>query len=123
MGCHVKSGIAQAGQKALEALKGAGNQLDRFRARRELGKIFGRRLRGHQEFLVSDVRRRGSLCDKCQLEMIDDPVDHGIVCQEGNDLHLSAALRADQRIHLVDFADHLGPACGGDGPELFLNHP
>lgn len=26
--------------------------------------------------------------DKCQLEVADDAVDHGIVCEKGNDTHL-----------------------------------
>ena len=55
--------------------------------------------------------------------MVDDSVDHGIVSEERDDLHLSAALRADHRINFIDFADHLGPALGGDRPELLLHHP
>jgi hypothetical protein len=29
----------------------------------------------------------------------------------------------DHRVNLIDFTDHLGPALGGDGPELGLNNP
>jgi hypothetical protein len=55
--------------------------------------------------------------------VIDNPIDHGIVGEESDDAHLAAALRADHRVNLIDLADHLGPAPGRDGPELFLHHP
>jgi len=55
--------------------------------------------------------------------MIDDPVHHGIVGEESDDLHRGAALRADHRVNLIDLADHLGPALGGDGPQLILDNP
>jgi hypothetical protein len=54
--------------------------------------------------------------------MIDDAVDHSIVCNKGDDLHPAAALGADHRVNLIHFADHLCPALGGDGPELFLDN-
>jgi hypothetical protein len=69
------------------------------------------------------MRRRGPLRDKGQVEVVDDAVDHGIVGEESDDLHRAAALRADHRINFIDFTDHIGPAFGGDGPELFLHHP
>jgi len=68
------------------------------------------------------VRRRWSLRHKCQLEVIDDTVDHGIVGEEGDDAHLAAALRAEHRVNLIDLPDHLGPAFGGEGTELLLHH-
>jgi len=55
--------------------------------------------------------------------VVDNPVYHSIVSEESDDLHDAAALRADHRINLIDFANHLGPAFGGDGPELLLHHP
>ena len=61
--------------------------------------------------------------DKGQLEVIDDSIHHGIVGEEGDNPHLSAALRADHRIDFIDFADHLSPAFGGDGSELLLHYP
>jgi len=36
---------------------------------------------------------------KSELEMADDPI--------------STALRTEERVHFIDFSDHLGPAFGG----------
>jgi hypothetical protein len=55
--------------------------------------------------------------------VVDDAVHDGAVCQERDDLHRAAALRADQRINFVDFTDHLGPALGKDALELILDNP
>ncbi|MFW6160340.1 MAG: hypothetical protein ACOC57_04275 [Acidobacteriota bacterium] len=44
------------------------------------------------------MRRRRPLCHKCQLEMTDDPVDDGIVCEERDDAHPTLTLRTDQRV-------------------------
>jgi len=66
-------------------------------------------------------RTRRSLCDKGQLEMLDDPVHHGIVCGEGNDAHLAAALGTEQRIDFKDFPYHFGPAAARDPRAFFLN--
>jgi len=41
------------------------------------------------------------LCDECQLEVIDDPVHHGRVDKEDDDLHPAAALRTKERVNLV----------------------
>ena len=49
--------------------------------------------------------------------------DDRIVGQERDDLHHASALGADHRVNLVDLADHLGPALGGDGPDLLLDSP
>ena len=53
--------------------------------------------------------------------MIDDPFHDGVVREESNDLNLAAALRTVDRVNLIDLADHLGPAFGGDWPELLHN--
>jgi len=53
----------------------------------------------------------------------DDAIHHGIIGEESDDLRRAAAMRADHRINFIDFADHLGPALGGDGPELLLHNP
>ena len=53
--------------------------------------------------------------------MIDDPVHHRIVGEEGNNAHLSPALRTGQGIDLVDFPDHLGPASAGDSWAFLLD--
>jgi hypothetical protein len=60
--------------------------------------------------LIGDPRRGRLVCDKRQLEVVDDSVHHGLVDEERDDLHLSAALRADQGVDFVHFTDHLGPA-------------
>jgi len=59
---------------------------------------------GRQELLKIEVRRRRRpLRAKGQLEVIDDPVHHGIVGNEGGDAHLSLASGTNQGINLVDF--------------------
>jgi len=49
----------------------------------------------------------------------DDPIDHGIVGEEGNDAHLALAFGASKRVYFINFADHLGPAAAGN-PWVFL---
>jgi len=71
--------------------------------------------------MVCDRGRRRSLGDRCQLEVMDDPVDHGIVCDKSDDLHLSSALSTNQRVDFKNFAYHLGPAPAGDFRALLLN--
>lgn len=50
--------------------------------------------------------------------MVDDPVHHGIVCNESDDLHLAAALGAGQGVDFVNLADQGGPACQIDASKL-----
>jgi hypothetical protein len=38
------------------------------------------------------MRRRWPLCVKGELEVVDDPVRHGIVCDESDDAYLALAL-------------------------------
>ena len=35
--------------------------------------------------------------------MVDNPVHHGMVCKEGDDSHLAAALGTEERVNLIDF--------------------
>jgi len=49
---------------------------------------------------------------KCQLEMTDDPVDNLMVLNERDDSHSASTGRTDQRVHLKNLADYLGPAFG-----------
>jgi len=71
--------------------------------------------------MVCDERGRGSLGDKCQLEVMDDPVDHGIIRNKSDELHVSTALGTNQRVDLVHFLDHLRPAPAGDSRALLLH--
>jgi len=41
--------------------------------------------------------------------VVDDAVHSLIIRDEGDDLHLTAALGTDHRVDLVDLPDHLGP--------------
>jgi hypothetical protein len=75
----------------------------------------------YQELLLDDLRRRRPFSFKGQLEMADDPIDGLRVFDEGDDTHLSSASRTQQRVYLIDFSDHLGPAFGRDMADLFLN--
>jgi len=68
------------------------------------------------------MRRRRSLCNKSQLEVIDDSVHHGVVGEEGDDLHRPSASRADHGVEFKDFPDHLGPAFKKKAPEPFLSY-
>jgi hypothetical protein len=121
-----QDGIGEPGScggNAREA-RSAENQPDfSSRSKRESRKIFSGGLGSHQDFLISSLRRRGPLRDKGQLEVVDDPVQHGIVGEESDDLHRGAALGAGQGIHLVHLADHFGPAFGRETPELLLCYP
>ena len=54
--------------------------------------------------------------------MVDDPIDHGIVGEESDNLHRAAALRTDHGVNFEDLADHLGPALGRRTSGLLL-HP
>ncbi len=76
----------------------------------------------------------GSFHDKSQFKEIDDFVHNLVVCEESDDLHLSAALGAEhcgtvkgersvfQRIWSMSTNYHCGPALGGDRSQL-LPHP
>jgi len=55
--------------------------------------------------------------------MVDDPVDYGMVRDEGNDLHQPPAFGTDEGVGLIDLPDHLRPALGGNRPGVFLGHP
>ena len=71
--------------------------------RRELCGIFRGGLSGHQDFLIGDMRRRGPVRKEGELEVVDDPVHHGVIRAESDDLHLSATLAGQ------------GGGGGGDG--------
>jgi len=44
-----------------------------------------------------------------------------MVCKEGDDSHLAAALGTEERIRFIDFPDHLGPASAGNPGALLLD--
>jgi len=62
-----------------------------------------------------------SLSNKAQLEVVDDFVHNRIVGEESDDLHCPPALRTDQGVDFIDFANHLGPAAAGDPRALLLD--
>jgi hypothetical protein len=104
-------------------LKIAGNPTDlSFRGKRRLRKIFDRSLCGQSDFLISDARWGRLVRDKPKLEVGDDPIHGPIIGDEGDHLHHSPALGAEQWIDLIDLPNHLGPALGRDAPELVLGH-
>jgi len=53
--------------------------------------------------------------------VIDDHVHYGIVGEEGDDLHHRTALRTQQRVNFINFADHLSPASAGNSLEFLLD--
>ena len=59
--------------------------------------------------------------DERQLKMVDDPVDHREIRNEGDDAHLAAAFGAGHRVHFINLADHLGPAPPGNLANFLLN--
>jgi hypothetical protein len=63
-------------------------------------------------FLIGDVRRRGPLGEESQLEVADDPIHHGIVGEEGDNLHVAAGSRADQRVNFIGKTGVLYPFDG-----------
>jgi hypothetical protein len=69
------------------------------------------------------MRRRGPFRKEGQLEVVDDAVNHSPVSEESDDLHLSAASRAEHGIDFIRFTDHLGPALGRLTLRLLLHHP
>ncbi|MDD8031749.1 MAG: hypothetical protein PHQ25_07090 [Acidobacteriota bacterium] len=54
--------------------------------------------------------------------MVDDAVDYGLVGEESDDGHLSAATRAEHRANLINLTDHLDSALRENGPEFLLHH-
>jgi len=117
--CQIELKPEEKGREAADKPKSAGNPTDlTSQGQRRLRRIISGGLRGHQNFLIGQVRWRRSLRDKSQLEVVDNPVHHGIVGEEGDDLHRGAALDTGQGVNFVHFADHLGPALGREAPEL-----
>ena len=51
----------------------------------------------------------------------EDSVHNGEIGEEGDDLHLAAALGAEHRVDLIHFSDHLGPAAAGNPPPFLLD--
>lgn len=52
--------------------------------------------------------------------MADDLIDGLRVFDEGDDTHLSSASRTQQRVYLINFVDHLGPAPAWDSRAFLL---
>ncbi len=70
---------------------------------------------------MEKLRRGWPFGLEAELEIVDDLIDGCGIFDEGNDLHLASTRRTDQWIHLVDLADHLGPAFGGHIVWLIFN--
>jgi len=66
---------------------------------------------------------RRLLGNERQLQMVDDPVHGPIIGDEGDHLHQPPALGTEQRIDLIDLANHLRPALGRDALLFLLSHP
>jgi len=45
----------------------------------------------YEKLLKSNLRRRGPLCGECQLQVVYDPVEDGMLREEGDDAHRAAA--------------------------------
>jgi len=61
-------------------------------------KIFGRGIGGPEIFLECGLRRRGLFRDKSQLQVVDDPVDNGMLREEGDDRSASTLVVARTRL-------------------------
>jgi hypothetical protein len=48
-----------------------------------------------------------------ESEVVENPSDRELICEEGDGLHLLAAASADERIHLVDLGDEACPVRDG----------
>jgi len=66
---------------------------------------------------------RGLLRYEPKLQVVDDPVDDGVLREEGNDLHPAPAFGTEHGVDFIDLSDHGRPALGRKAPELLLNHP
>jgi len=54
--------------------------------------------------------------------VVDDPFDHGVIADKGDDAHLAPTLGVDERAHLIeDLEDHPGRASGGQRENVFLD--
>jgi hypothetical protein len=73
----------------------------------------------HKEFLIDDVWRGRPLCDKGELELLDDAIGQRTDCEEGDDAHLALALGESDWVQFIDFPDYVCPAAAGD-PRAFL---
>jgi len=124
LGSQIEVKRAERSRNVADKPKSAGNQSDfSSRSKRESRKIFRGGFGGHQDFLIGEARRGRLVCNKGQLQVVDDAVHHREVGEERDDLHAAAAPRADHGINFIDFPDHLSPALRGDGPQLFLHDP
>jgi len=79
-GCQLELKPGERGRPAADKLKGIGIPTDlSCRSRGESRRIFSGGLSGHQDFLTGDMRRRGPVRDKGQVEVVDDAVHHGAI--------------------------------------------
>jgi hypothetical protein len=55
---------------------------------------------------------------KRNIKATDDLINDFMIFYKSNDFHLCTAFGAEKRVYLIDFADHLCPAFGGDNTTL-----
>ena len=61
---------------------------------------------------VDEFRGRWSFSLEVELEMAEDPVNGLRLFDKRDDSHLASRYRTKQRVNLIYFSDHLGPASG-----------
>jgi len=66
--CQIELRRADRSPPLADRAKNVGNPADRSFC-----------IRGHENFLIGDMGRRRPLCDKGQLEVINDAVNHGVI--------------------------------------------
>ena len=55
--------------------------------------------------------------------MVDNPVHHGVLGEERDDLHRTSASGTGQGVDFIDLADHGRPSLGGNRPQLLVDDP
>jgi len=70
---------------------------------------------------LDNLWRRRPLGLEAELEMVDDLIDNLRPFDKRYTSQLATTGRAQQRVHFIDLADHLGPAFGGHIVWLIFN--
>ncbi len=67
----------------------------------------------HHKVVMCTLQGRRTFGMKSKLEVIDDFVYDGVLLDEGDNFHPATTMRAKERVHFMDLADHFGPTSGG----------